>query len=78
MACICLQERRAAGGFRRYCKEWIHVCVHNLMPMNACMCSHVVVSATLWAAGGHPDPNLTYAHELVDLMWKVQRPWMFV
>ncbi len=21
--------------------------------------------------GGHPDPNLTYAHELVDLMWKV-------
>lgn len=22
-------------------------------------------------AGGHPDPNLTYAHELVELMWKV-------
>jgi phosphoglucomutase len=24
--------------------------------------------------GGHPDPNLTYAHELVDLMWKDGAP----
>lgn len=23
--------------------------------------------------GGHPDPNLTYAHELVELMWKVHQ-----
>jgi phosphoglucomutase len=24
--------------------------------------------------GGHPDPNLTYAHELVELMWKDDAP----
>ena len=24
--------------------------------------------------GGHPDPNLTYAHDLVDIMWKPDAP----
>lgn len=24
--------------------------------------------------GGHPDPNLTYAKDLVDLMWKDDAP----
>ena len=24
--------------------------------------------------GGHPDPNLTYAHDLVDIMWKADAP----
>ena len=24
--------------------------------------------------GGHPDPNLTYAHDLVDIMWKPNAP----
>ena len=24
--------------------------------------------------GGHPDPNLTYAHELVDIMWADNAP----
>lgn len=24
--------------------------------------------------GGHPDPNLTYAHDLVELMWSDKAP----
>ena len=24
--------------------------------------------------GGHPDPNLTYAHDLVEIMWGPQAP----
>jgi len=24
--------------------------------------------------GGHPDPNLTYAHDLVERMWKDDAP----
>ena len=24
--------------------------------------------------GGHPDPNLTYAHDLVELLWKDDAP----
>ena len=24
--------------------------------------------------GGHPDPNLTYAHDLVEIMWKADAP----
>ena len=24
--------------------------------------------------GGHPDPNLTYAHDLVDIMWGNDAP----
>ena len=24
--------------------------------------------------GGHPDPNLTYAHDLVDIMWGANAP----
>jgi phosphoglucomutase len=25
-------------------------------------------------AGGHPDPNLTYAHDLVEVMWGANAP----
>ena len=37
-----------------------------------CTCSNAVPQEDF--GGGHPDPNLTYAHDLVEMMWREDAP----